>query len=205
MSVLTYNIDDDFTESDPNLSQLQDEINADVGISRNVLFIRRVDDNIISVIFDDNLSAGEITIVNGLITAHEAATVVGNYVVGDTNSGTNVRLQFSDGWLITTQPTPTSLADANRAVNPSQLKTRILRMIPTDDRIITTAIIGDDTLNANESVEFSVINEAAATHTITIQSNTGITLVGNPVIVANSSGHFRIIVTSGSTCLVIRL
>lgn len=207
MSILTYNVDDDFTEPDPNLSQLQDEINADNGVDETVLYITRVDDNIY-ITFDGTVSAGEITIVDGLVTAHEAATVVGNYVLGNNEEDTNVHLQFSNGLLITTQPLPTILPNASATLSISQLGTRILRMTPTLPRVLTfptaTNIIGTS-LNTNDSFDFCIVNEAAAVNTITVQTNTGNTLIGNQIILADSSGCFRAIVTSGTTCLIVRM
>lgn len=52
-----------------NTSQLQDEINADAGITTTLSYIETVDDTV-NVVFASTISAGEKTTLDGLVSTH---------------------------------------------------------------------------------------------------------------------------------------
>jgi hypothetical protein len=62
-----------------------------------------------------------------------------------------------------------------------------------------------DSLQTSMAVEWSVVNLAAATHSITVAANTGHTVVGNMVVAANSSGRFQTRKTGTNTFVSYRI
>lgn len=60
-------------------------------------------------------------------------------------------------------------------------------------------------LAVGQSVEWSVVNLAAATHAITVTANTGHTVVGNKVVAANTSGRFASRKSATNTFVTYRL
>jgi hypothetical protein len=64
-----YSVTTDFGGADPKIRQLHDIIGADVGISSIIRGIDQTDDDI-KITFESSLSAGEETILTGLLSAH---------------------------------------------------------------------------------------------------------------------------------------
>jgi hypothetical protein len=61
------------------------------------------------------------------------------------------------------------------------------------------------TLAVNQTFEWSYINLAAATHAVTVTTNTDHTVVGNMVVAANTSGRFGTRKTAANTFITYRL
>lgn len=111
--------------------------------------------------------------------------------------------------LIQKQPAP---ANSNTSVTltAANLLGRIVTGTPTAGINFTlpTGTLMDGALPSiavDESVDWSVINLAAATHAITVLAGTGHTVVGNMVVAANTSASFRSRKTAANTFVTYRV
>ena len=107
-------------------------------------------------------------------------------------------------------------ADDNTAINTSAFIFGNLIITPTADRTkqLPTAVqFISNILDPNEesvgaasyqAFEFSVIN-LSASHTITLSTNTGVTLYGNMTVAVSSSGRFTVIKSGASSVNFYRL
>lgn len=75
----SYSIVTDFSGAAPNTTQLHDEIDSDLGIAPECTIVLVSEDDV-SVVFDSALSAGEKTILDGLVLAHTATVPVRNVI-----------------------------------------------------------------------------------------------------------------------------
>lgn len=85
----------------------------------------------------------------------------------------------------------------------------IVSATPTEARNVTTgtasAIIALATgYSVGDTTEFTVINLAAATHALTLQGGSGVSIVGSAVVSAASSATFYVRIASASTVVLYR-
>jgi hypothetical protein len=85
---------------------------------------------------------------------------------------------------------------------------RIITATPTAARDIqlpaAADIIALTGATVGTTVEFLVVNLAAATHGLTLTVNTGTTIQGSAAVAANTNGSFLVRVASGTTVVVYR-
>ena len=126
-----------------------------------------------------------------------------NYFEGDvrTNSVLTERTVTANQ-DVTSTASVSSLLSGIRTGTPTG---SITLQVPTGAGLDSTATNGFQDLQNNQAFEWSVINLAPTTHTITVTSNTGHTLVGNMIVAANSSGRFKTRKTSASTFVTYRI
>lgn len=109
------------------------------------------------------------------------------------------------------------LTDDNDSINVTAFSTfGNLIITPTADRtkqLPTAGVFIDSVLDPNtesladasyQAFEFSVIN-LSASHTITLSTNTGITLYGNMTVAVSSSGRFMVTKSAASSVNFYRL
>jgi hypothetical protein len=101
----------------------------------------------------------------------------------------------------------TDLVDTAVTLTAAQLMTGIIKCTPTTARNQTlptaAAIIAALPYHpTGTSYVFTVVNTAAFNETLL--TNTGLTLLGN-MVVNNASATFIVLVTSGTTCTVVRI
>ena len=105
---------------------------------------------------------------------------------------------------------------ASMAVTAAQvINSRIVTATPTAGRDVqlptaasVISLVPDNRGAASavgQTYEFSVINLASATHSLTLTVNTGTTIQGSAVIPAASSGRFGVRIASATTVVVYRL
>lgn len=85
----------------------------------------------------------------------------------------------------------------------------IVSATPTQARNVTTADATDiialcTNYAVGDTTEFTVINLAPATHALTLQTGTGVTIVGSAVVSATSSGTFYVRIASATTVVLYR-
>ena len=110
-----------------------------------------------------------------------------------------------------TGSTVTDLGDDTTVIDDAEIAGGLTTVTPTGNRtkatdtaanIIANVNMG---LNANgNSFEFVVLNEASATHKITVSGGSGITLKGDPDVTAKTSATFRIVRTGSSAVVMYR-
>lgn len=85
---------------------------------------------------------------------------------------------------------------------------RIITATPTEARDIqlptAATIIALTGATVGTTVEFLVVNLAAATHGLTLTVNTGLTIQGSAAVAANTNGSFLARVASATTVVVYR-
>jgi hypothetical protein len=113
-----------------------------------------------------------------------AAGTAPNYFEGDIRTSTVVTQRaVTANSNVTQTATTSSLINGLRTGTPTA---SISLQVP-DGTGMDSAF---QDLQSNQAFEWSLINLAAATHTITVTSNTGHTVVGNMVVNPNTSGRF---------------
>lgn len=128
-----------------------------------------------------------------------AAGTAANYVAGDFRS---------DG--VISQTVITANQNSSSTASASSLRNGLRTGTPTAN-ITLTMPTGTDLdaafqeLQTNQGFQWSTINLAAATFTITIVASTGHTLVGNMVVAANTSARFLSRKTSANTFVTYRI
>lgn len=122
-----------------------------------------------------------------------------NYFAGDVRTNA----------VVAEAAVPTN-TDTSATVTASALRNHILTGTPT--AAITYTLPPGASMDAaftglenNMSFEWSAINLAATTHTITLAANTGHTVVGNMVVQPNSSGRFLTRKTATNTFITYRI
>jgi hypothetical protein len=121
-----------------------------------------------------------------------------NYFEGDVRSNTVLTQSTSPVNLNTSSTlSVSSLLGGIRTGTPTA---NINYTLPTG----TNMDAGFQDLQTNQTIEWSVINLAAATHVITVVANTGHTVVGNMAVAANSSARFMTRKTAANTFVTYR-
>jgi hypothetical protein len=127
-------------------------------------------------------------------------------LIGNNASSTTVIERFgSSGTLVQSQFDPTDLSSqsANTSVTSAQLLTRIVLInptaginlsLPTSDALVAAinALSGFNGIQNNDAIDFTVINQSSS-FTVTVTSTT---TVGNMAVASQSSGLFRVRITS---------
>lgn len=122
-----------------------------------------------------------------------------SYFVGDVRSArTFTKTIITANSNVTATATSSSLVNGMRTGTPTAA---IDLQLPTGTDL--DAEFQD--LQANQAFEWSVINLAAATHTITVTANTDSTIVGNAVVDPASSGRFMTRKTGVNTFVTYRI
>ena len=136
---------------------------------------------------------------------------------------TNLKPLFYDadsGAVVTLKPanktpgmgnTVADLGDDTSTIDDAEIAGGITTATPTGDRTKPTDTAANIIANVNmnltangNSFEFVIVNEAAATHKITLSAGTGVTLKGDPDIGAKTSATFRIVRTSSTAVTIYR-
>jgi len=114
------------------------------------------------------------------------------------------------------QPAHEAAADDALTVTPTIIKKQIIVCTPSAARNFTTstaAVIIDGLFGGSsgtashqvyEMYKLHIINAAAATHAITLVGGSGVTVVGNAVVAANSAASFDISLASATTISALR-
>jgi hypothetical protein len=127
-----------------------------------------------------------------------AAGTAPNYFAGDVRSNTVITQSTSPVNLNTSSTlSVSSLLGGIRTGTPTA---NINYTLPTG----TNMDAGFQDLETNQTIEWSVINLAAATHVITVVANTAHTVVGNMAVAANSSARFMTRKTAANTFVTYR-
>ena len=107
--------------------------------------------------------------------------------------------------------TVADLGDDTSTIDDAEIAGGITTATPTGDRTKPTDTAANIIANVNmnltangNSFEFVIVNEAAATHKITLSAGTGVTLKGDPDIGAKTSATFRIVRTSSTAVTIYR-
>lgn len=125
------------------------------------------------------------------------------------NNSTTKQLRVAvDGMITSLAANVIDAFDGSITLSGNNLtRDRIIKGTPTANRAITVdtavniiAVLPDTTVG--QSIEFSYINLGSSTATIT--TNTGVTLVGDAVVAAGTSGKFMIRISSGTTVDIFR-
>ena len=110
-----------------------------------------------------------------------------------------------------TGSTVTDLGDDTTVIDDTEIAGGITTVTPTGDQTKPTDTAANIIANANmglnadgNSFEFVMVNEASATHKITISAGTGVTLKGDMDVVAKTSATFRIVRTGSAAVTVYR-
>jgi hypothetical protein len=158
-----------------------------------------------------------VPLVNGGTATSSVLSLQSTSAAGATDAvkvitGTQVEMHRFDqnGMEFTTQPTPFNSNTAVTLTN-ANLQTRIITSTPTANinhqmplgTTLETLNVGGGTLFTNAAFDFSIISLAA--FTVGLSTNTGVTLVGNMTVAANSSGTFRLRRTAANTFTVYRI
>jgi hypothetical protein len=136
---------------------------------------------------------------------------------------TNLKPLFYDadsGAVVTLKPanktpgmgnTVADLGDDTSTIDDAEIAGGITTATPTGNRTKPTDTAANIIANANmnltangNSFEFVIVNEAAATHKITLSAGTGVTLKGDPDVGAKTSATFRIVRTSSTAVTIYR-
>ena len=136
---------------------------------------------------------------------------------------TNLKPLFYDadsGAVVTLKPenktpgmgnTAADLGDDTSTIDDAEIAGGITTATPTGNRTKPTDTAANIIANVNmnltangNSFEFVIVNEAAATHKITLSAGTGVTLKGDPDIGAKTSATFRIVRTSSTAVTIYR-
>jgi hypothetical protein len=132
-------------------------------------------------------------------------------LVGNTTSGALTRTRIADYIAASESVTPVTVTDAARTLTSAELfVSKLFTCTPTAGRAFTTPI-GSDLVTyvtdevVGSSFEFTIVNLAASTHAITLTAGaSGVTLVGNAVVAAATSGTFVGVVTAANTVSIYR-
>lgn len=122
-----------------------------------------------------------------------------NWFAGDVRSGT----------VITEYVLPASV-NADATLTASQLRNHIVDSTPTGNITLTLPTGANldaafQQLQNGQGFEWSVINLAAATHTVTVAANTAHSVVGNMVVQPGTSGRFLSRKTASNTFQTLRI
>ena len=136
---------------------------------------------------------------------------------------TNLKPLFYDadsGAVVTLKPanktpgmgnTVADLGDDTSTIDDAEIAGGITTATPTGNRTNPTDTAANIIANVNmnltangNSFEFVIVNEAAATHKITLSAGTGVTLKGDPDVGAKTSATFRIVRTSSTAVTIYR-
>lgn len=136
---------------------------------------------------------------------------------------TNLKPLFYDadsGAVVTLKPanktpgignTVADLGDDTSTIDDAEIAGGITTATPTGNRTKPTDTAANIIANVNmnltangNSFEFVIVNEAAATHKITLSAGTGVTLKGDPDVGAKTSATFRIVRTSSTAVTIYR-
>ena len=136
---------------------------------------------------------------------------------------TNLKPLFYDadsGAVVTLKPanktpgmgnTVADLGDDTSTIHDAEIAGGITTATPTGNRTKPTDTAANIIANVNmnltangNSFEFVIVNEAAATHKITLSAGTGVTLKGDPDVGAKTSATFRIVRTSSTAVTIYR-
>ena len=136
---------------------------------------------------------------------------------------TNLKPLFYDadsGAVVTLKPanktpgmgnTVADLGDDTSTIDDAEIAGCITTATPTGNRTKPTDTAANIIANVNmnltangNSFEFVIVNEAAATHKITLSAGTGVTLKGDPDVGAKTSATFRIVRTSSTAVTIYR-
>jgi len=74
MSTYSYSVTSDFGGTNPILNQLHNEIDSESGITKTLNGISKTNDNV-DIIFDESLSAGEQTTLDGIVSSHTPVSI----------------------------------------------------------------------------------------------------------------------------------
>jgi len=126
------------------------------------------------------------------------------------------RLQFMDGaGVLLFKPLAyeqkeRALGDASTTLtNTHMFKEGIITITASVARTLTSATgtnlatVMPNSLNNSTSYTFSIVNDGAGA--VTLATNTGVTLKGDMVVAANSSGTFRVLVLTTTTVKIFRV
>ena len=151
---------------------------------------------------DINASNGPVSIgrLSGGDVSIGTAEFARDIVIGNNAIGTNI-YQRNNGAVLKSQLLPSILLDSDQTLTPSNLFSQILIGTPTANRNLSLPLLVD-LLSAlskavvSDSFDFYIIN-TSLTATLTIS----IPIVGNNVILPNTSSHFRLVLlgTAGTT------
>ena len=107
--------------------------------------------------------------------------------------------------------TVADLGDDTSTIDDAEIAGGITTATPTGNRTKPTDTAANIIANVNmnltangNSFEFVIVNEAAATHKITLSAGTGVTLKGDPDVGAKTSATFRIVRTSSTAVTIYR-
>lgn len=142
-----------------------------------------------------DVTAGDDLVAGDDLTVGDDASVAGDLsVTGQLKHVRNIA-NIEDGASMT--------ASAANVVT-----SRIITATPTEARNIqlptAASIIALTGATVGTTVEFLVVNLAAATHALTLTVNTGLTIQGSAAVAANTNGSFLVRVASGTTVVVYR-
>ena len=108
--------------------------------------------------------------------------------------------------------TVTDLGDDTTVIDDTEIAGGITTVTPTGDQTKPTDTAANIIANANmglnsdgNSFEFIVVNEASATHKITISAGASVTLKGDMDVAAKTSATFRIVRTGSGTVTIYRV
>lgn len=111
--------------------------------------------------------------------------------------------------IVRSQGNPTDLVDTAVTLTIAQLLTGIIVATPTANRQQTlptgTLMSGGKAIAIGEAFEWSLVNQAATTHTETIAAGATHTIVGNAVVAAASTGRFLSRKTAATTWITYRI
>ena len=161
------------------------------------------------------------------VEINEGLTINADTVINPGNvdevTQTNLKPLFIDadsGRIVTLKPanktpgmgnTAADLGDDTSTIDDAEIAGGITTATPTGNRTKPTDTAANIIANVNmnltangNSFEFVIVNEAAATHKITLSAGTGVTLKGDPDVGAKTSATFRIVRTSSTAVTIYR-
>jgi len=131
-------------------------------------------------------------------------------LVGNTTSGALTRTRIADYIAASESVTAVAVTDANRVATSAELVlSKLFTQTPTASRTFTTPTAADLISYLTDEVvgtsfEFTIVNLAPATYTVTVTAGTGVTVVGVAAVAAVTSGTFIGVVTSTSAVSIYR-
>jgi hypothetical protein len=132
-------------------------------------------------------------------------------LVGNTTSGALTRTRIADYIAASESVTPVAVTDAARVATAAELfVSKLFTQTPTANRTFTTptgaelgAGLTDEVVGS--SFEFTIVNLAASTYTITLTAGaSGVTIVGAAAVQPATSGSFIGVFTAANTVSIYR-
>ena len=139
------------------------------------------------------------------------ATVGGSNLARKAGMEANAAMIASFKGVIESQATPSVIADATLIMTAAEAAVGIVTQTPTGTRAVVAETAANwftsfNLTDINDAGEFSYINLAAATHTLTLSGVDGtITLSGSGLVSPATSGMFRVVKTSATNVVLYRL